>query len=404
MKELIGDIHNPVDPADESSSEEESADETETEGDTPIGSPRPGAGAGAGAGVMGKRADSTASLSNVDITQLQSGVDLSALAESKHIVESVGGDDATIQKEAQDVGEDTDAQEVSASESDSDSDDSDSSESSGGFTFGATTAITDEVSLDSGSVRTKKTKQTFRSHRSRADHMKSSNRLAAAGAGAGLFGGSQWFDLAMVRHNVLDGDVSAVEEMRAKIEEENEAEELMNAEKDFYWSTEYAVFNKVLAKRKAKKLAKFQRMRDAAIEEVRSKVEDTFVRQLDGLKENHQSNLELWNELEYQAHNRFLEFNQGWKQDASEAVMEMIGPLADTRAFRKGGVLKDETALYDLVSSDDLKRREHETLQQAKRRKKAEAKLRKLVTIDDARRVVWRKCVGGCADGVLAVV
>ena len=184
-----------------------------------------------------------------------------------------------------------------------------------------------------------------------------------------MFGGSQWFDLAMVRHNVLDGDVSAVEEMRAKIEEENEAEELMNAEKDFYWSTEYAVFNKVLAKRKAKKLAKFQRMRDAAIEEVRSKVEDTFVRQLDGLKENHQSNLELWNELEYQAHNRFLEFNQGWKQDASEAVMEMIGPLADTRAFRKGGVLKDETALYDLVSSDDLKRREHETRQQAKRRK-----------------------------------
>lgn len=108
---------------------------------------------------------------------------------------------------------------------------------------------------------------------------------------------------------------------------------------------EYRVFNKVLQKRRNKKLARFQQLRDAAVEEVRAKVESTFVRQLDGLKQDHTTDLDLWEELEYQAHQSFLEFNQGWKQDASEAVMEMIGPLADTRAFRKDGVLQDRTAL-----------------------------------------------------------
>ena len=48
---------------------------------------------------------------------------------------------------------------------------------------------------------------------------------------------------------------------------------------------------------------------------------------------------------------------------------------------------------YELVSSDVLKQRENESLEEVKARKKAEAKIRKLVTIDDARRKVWTKYV-----------
>jgi len=403
---------------------------------TPSGSPRgaghastAGAGgaggAGGGGGGGGGAAPtpglahnaSTATLSGV---RLRSGVDLSALDEHG---EGKGGDGsdggegdgdgggdgqaaaAAVADAAaaaalgaspvHDVGEDTDAQALTEDEDDTDTDtgsgsdetdETDSSaESDGGYTFGATTVMTDEVSLDTRSVataRTKKTAKTFRSHRSR-QHVD----------GGGIFGNSTWVDLSTVRHNVLEGDIGAVEERRKRIEAENEAKEDLDAEVEWYWSVEERVLNKVLKKRRAKKLAKFGRIRDANMAEIRKKVGDVFVRQLDGLKENHRSNLELWEELEYEAHQSFLSFQQGWKQDASEAVMEMIGPVADIQRFRQDGILKDETALYDLVHSEDLKRRADETLAQAKRRKKLEAKLRKLVTIDDARRLVWKKYV-----------